>query len=206
MLAIWKTMQTFYHGTQKLFDSFDLSHAKEGTGLKFGFGVYVTQKYESAAHYTVIRGEQVCEDKSYYVYTVEVPDQTDDNYLFSCRPVHPRIVADTVKRLGDSIPAEVTTAGKLFRKYIGNRLTGKTGTAKKLSGSADFKAEKAASEFLLSIGVDMLIWPQSQVNPDGLQNRAILDSSRIRIVKVESVRLDPKTVQLIPGSEKTVRQ
>ena len=43
-------METFYHGTQKLFDRFDLSHAKEGTGLKFGFGVYVTQKYESAAH------------------------------------------------------------------------------------------------------------------------------------------------------------
>lgn len=197
-------METFYHGTQKRFDSFDLSHAKEGTGLKFGFGVYVTQKYESAAHYAIVRGEKVSDDRSYYVYTVEVPDQKEDNFLFSCRPVHPRIVAAAAAKLGEKIPAEVQSAGKLFRKYIGNRLVGKTGTAKKLSGSADFSAEKTAAEFLPTIGVDMLVWPQSQSNPDGLQNRAILDASKVKIVKVESIRLDPKTVQLIPGSQITV--
>lgn len=198
-------METFYHGTQKQFDCFDLSHAKEGTGLKFGFGVYVTQKYESAAHYAVVRGEDISDDRTYYVYTVEVPDQTEDNYLFSCRPVNPRIVADAEARLGEKIPAEVQTAGKLFRKYLGNRLTGKTGTAKKLSGSADFAAEKAASEFLPGIGVEMLVWPQSQSNTDGLQNRAILDATKVKIVKVETVKLDPKTVQLIPGSNICVK-
>lgn len=198
-------METFYHGTQKQFDRFDLTHAKEGTGLKFGFGVYVTQKYESAAHYTVVRGEEVSDDRSYYVYTVEVPEQKEDNYLFSCRPVHPRIIAAAAAKLGEEIPAEVQTAGKLFRKWLGNRLTGRTGTAKKLSGSADFTAEKAAAEFLTAIGVDMLVWPQSQCNPDGLQNRAILDASKVKIVKIESIKLDPKTVQLIPGSQKTVR-
>lgn len=46
-------MQTFYHGSHKLFDKFDLSHALEGDGkVKFGFGVYVTSKYESAVHYS----------------------------------------------------------------------------------------------------------------------------------------------------------
>ena len=198
-------METFYHGTQKLFDRFDLSHAKEGTGLKFGFGVYVTQKYESAAHYALIRGEEVSEDKAYHVYTLEVPDQKEDNYVFSCRPVHPRIVADAAKRLGQPIPEEVTLAGKLFRKYIGNILTGKTGTAKKLSASADFEAEKAAAEFLMSIGVDMLIWPQSQSNPDGLQNRAILDDSKVKIKKIERIRLDSKA-QFITGSNVTVKE
>ena len=197
-------MEIFFHGTQKRFDRFDLSHAKEGTGLKFGFSVYVTQKYESAAHYSVIRGEEVNDDRSYYVYTVEVPDQTEDNFLFSCRPVHPRIIAAAAASLGEEIPAEVQTAGKLFRKYLGNRLAGRTGTAKKLSGSADFAAEKAAAEFLPTIGVHMLIWPQSQSNPDGLQNRAILDASNVKIVKIESIKLDPKTVQLIPGSAITI--
>lgn len=198
-------METFYHGTQKLFERFDLSHAKEGTGLKFGFGVYVTQKYESAAHYSLVRGEEVSEDKAYYVYTLEVPDQKEDNYIFSCRPVHPRIVSDAAKRLGQPIPEEVTLAGKLFRKYIGNILTGKTGTAKKLSASADFEAEKAAAEFLLTIGVDMLIWPQSQSNPDGLQNRAILDDSKVKIRKFEQVKLDGKA-QFVPGSNVTVKE
>lgn len=46
-------MQTFYHGTHKLFDKFDLSHALEGDGkVKFGFGVYITSKYASAVHYS----------------------------------------------------------------------------------------------------------------------------------------------------------
>lgn len=198
-------METFYHGTQKLFERFDLSHAKEGTGLKFGFGVYVTQKYESAAHYSLVRGEEVSDDKAYYVYTLEVPDQKEDNFVFSCRPVHPRIVSDAAKRLGQPIPEEVTLAGKLFRKYVGNVLSGKTGTAKKLSASADFEAEKAAAEFLLTIGVDMLIWPQSQSNPDGLQNRAILDDSKVKIRKIEQVKLDGKA-QFIPGSNVTVKE
>ena len=198
-------METFYHGTQKLFERFDLSHAKEGTGLKFGFGVYVTQKYESAAHYALVRGEEVSDDKAYHVYTLEVPDQKEDNYVFSCRPVHPRIVEDAAKRLGQPIPEEVTLAGKLFRKYIGNILTGKTGTAKKLSASAGFEAEKAAAEFLLTIGVDMLIWPQSQCSPDGLQNRAILDDSKVIIKKIERVKLDSKA-QFIPGSNVTVKE
>lgn len=198
-------MQTFYHGTQKLFDKFDMSHAKEGTGLKFGFGVYVTQKYESAAHYTVIRGETVSDDKAYYVYTVDVPEQTDDNYLFSCRPVNPVIVKRAEDRLGETIPQEVTALGKSFRKYIGNRALGRTGTAKKLSGAADFDAEKAAAEFLLTIGVVMLIWPQSQCNPDGLQNRAILDDAAVSIRKIERIKLDEK-VQLVPGSQTTVKE
>ena len=45
-------MQTFYHGTSVLFPKFDLSLALEGDGkVKFGYGVYVTSHYRSAAHY-----------------------------------------------------------------------------------------------------------------------------------------------------------
>lgn len=43
----------FYHGSHVLFDEFDLSHALEGDGkVKFGYGVYVTSSYNSAAHYS----------------------------------------------------------------------------------------------------------------------------------------------------------
>lgn len=197
-------MQTFYHGTQKMFDRFDLSHAKEGTGLKFGFGVYVTEKYESAAHYCLVRGETVDNDRPYYVYTLEVPDQAEDNYLFSCRPVNPDVVTRAEKKLGEAIPQEVCALGKTFRKYIGNKITGKEGSVKKLCGSADFEAEKAAAEFLLGIGVVMLVWPQSQANPDGLQNRAVLDGALVKVRKIERIRLDEKA-QLIPGSEQVVK-
>lgn len=34
-------MATYYHGSSKLFDRFDLAHALEGDGkVKFGYGVY----------------------------------------------------------------------------------------------------------------------------------------------------------------------
>ena len=45
-------MAIYYHGSSVLFKSFDLSHALEGDGkVKFGYGVYLTSRYERAAHY-----------------------------------------------------------------------------------------------------------------------------------------------------------
>ena len=64
-------MQTFYHGSSVLFTKFDLSHALEGDGkVKFGYGVYVTSHYRSAAHYAGANPAAT----QFYVYTVEVPD------------------------------------------------------------------------------------------------------------------------------------
>lgn len=45
-------METFYHGSSVLFKEFDLTHALEGDGkVKIGYGVYLTSRYERAAHY-----------------------------------------------------------------------------------------------------------------------------------------------------------
>lgn len=42
-----------YHGSHNYFTEFDLKHVLEGSGkIKFGYGVYVTSKYSSAAHYS----------------------------------------------------------------------------------------------------------------------------------------------------------
>ena len=196
-------METFYHGSSVLFDRFDLSHALEGDGkVKFGYGVYVTEKYESAAHYAF--NSQRPENTDYYVYTVEIPSMTDDNYIFSCRPVQPAIVQRAEEKLGECIPEEVQTAGKLFRKYIGNKVLGRKGTVKQLMGKADLEAEKAAAQFLGTIGLDFFVWPQSQANPDGLTNRAVIDDTQVKIVRVDKVELDKK-LQLIPGSQKQIR-
>ena len=198
-------MAIFYHGTPKLFDRFDLSHALEGDGkVKFGYGVYVTERYATAAHYAAGRDKVVDPEKHYYVYTLDVPGKKEDNYLRSIGDVHPDIIKRAEKKIGESIPAEVTCSGKLFRKWIGNRCIGMTGTAKKLSGSATLDAEKAATKFLLEIGVDFLEWPVAQTVPDGLQNRAILDDAKVLITKIEEVTLDDK-MQLIEGSQKKIR-
>lgn len=79
-------MEIFYHGTSVLFKKFDIAHALEGDGkAKFDFGTYVTESYTSAAHYAYNKKRP--ENKDYYVYTLEIPDMTDDNHLFSIHGV-----------------------------------------------------------------------------------------------------------------------
>lgn len=196
-------METFYHGTTALFKEFDISHALEGDGkAKFGFGTYVTEVYSSAAHYAYNKKRP--ERKDYYVYTLEIPDMTTENHLFSTRPVHSSIVERTEKALGEKVPDEARAVGKLFRKYVGNRLTGKEGTIKKMTGSADLEAERAAAKFFSEIGLEYFAWPQAQSNPDGPTNRVVLNIDKIRIVRIDKVELDPKQFHLIKGSEKEI--
>ena len=196
-------MEIFFHGTSMLFKKFDIAHALEGDGkAKFGFGTYVTESYTSAAHYAYNKKRP--ENKNYYVYTLEIPDMSVDNHLFSIRPVHPSIIERTEKALGEQIPDEARRVGKYFRKYVGNRLTGKEGTVKQLIGSADLDAEKVASKFFSEIGLEYFAWPQAQSKPDGLTNRVVLNIDKIRIVRIDKVELDPKKSQLIEGSEEEI--
>ena len=195
-------MELFYHGTSVIFDKFDLRHALEGDGkVKFGFGVYITSKYATAAHYA---GSNKAAER-FYVYSVEIPDMTDDNHIDYQQPVHPAILHRAEEKLGEPIPPEATgNAGKEFRKYLGNRLTGKLASIKRMMSKTDLEGEKAASAFLDSIGVDYIVWPVDWKNPDKGTNRAVLNDAKVRIVQVDEVSLDDKK-QLIPGTERRVR-
>ena len=196
-------MEIFYHGTSVLFKKFDIAHALEGDGkAKFGFGTYVTEAYTSAAHYAYNKKRP--ENKDYYVYTLEIPELTEDNHLFFNRPVHSSIVERTRKALGKQIPDEVTVEGNLLRKYVGNLLIGKSGTITQLTDKASIEAEKAAAKFFSEIGLEYFAWPQAQSKPDGLTNRVVLNIDKIRIVRIDKVELDPKKFQLIEGSEKGI--
>ena len=196
-------METFYHGTPKLFPKFDLDHALEGDGkAKFGFGTYVTEAYTSAAHYAHNKKRPECKD--YYVYILEIPDLTEDNHLFFNRPVHSSIVKRTEKALGKQIPDEVKVQGYLLRKYVGNLLIGKSGTITRLTDKASIEAEKAAAKFFSEIGLEYFVWPYNWKKPDGLTNRVVLNIDKIRIVRIDKVELDPKKFQLIEGSEKEI--
>ena len=197
-------MEIFYHGTCRLFQEFSLSFLGQGEGKsKYGQGIYVTSSYATAALYASKAGKANGVDDC-YVYTVEIPSMTDDNHVFSCKPVHEAIIQRTEQVLGERIPDEVKEAGKLFRKYLGNLLTNQRGTVKKMMGKADAVAENAASKFLDEIGVDFLVWPQAQRKPDGDTNRAVLNERKIKILKIEQVSVDEKN-KLIPGSEREVK-
>ena len=188
-------MITLFHGSPELFKKFDLSKAGEGTGVKFGFGVYLTESEASAVHYSQPRNLPPAKD--HYLYTVEIPDLKEDNYLFSSRPVHPAIVKRAETKLGKSAPAEKTLLGKEFRKWVGTMLTG----AKK----AGLAEEKAAAEFLDSIGVIYNVWPQAQSKPDGLRNFAVFNAGRVRIVKVEHIEIVEKCGKNVLTARKLVK-
>jgi len=192
--------EIFYHGSCYLFDKFSSAFLGEGEGKsKFGHGIYITSSYKTAALYAAKAAKANGKD-SCYVYTVEVPLLTDDNHIFSCKPVNADVAQRAEKAISEAIPDEVKRAGKLFRKYLGNLLTGQRITIKKMMSKADAAAENAVSEFLNKIGIVYLAWPQSQTKPDGDTNRAVLNENDIKIIKIEQVECDTNN-KLIEGSE-----
>ena len=190
-------MITCYHGSPELFKKFDLSKAGDGTGIKFGFGVYLTESEASAVHYSQPRNLPPVQD--HYLYTVEIPKLTEDNHLVSAKPVPETIVKRVEAKLGQAIPQEKTQVGKEFRKWIGMTLTN--------SEKVCLESEKAAAEFLDSIGVIFNVWPQAQGKPDGLKNYAVFDAKKVHILKVEHIEVELKRDKyvLVKGSKKEVK-
>ena len=199
-----KTTETLYHGTCYLFDKFSLSFLGSGEGKsKFGHGIYITSSYKTAALYASkaakANGKECC-----YVYTIEVPMLNNDNHIFSCKAINASVVDRIEKVIGEAIPDEVKRAGKYLRKYLGNLLIGQRTTVKKMMAKADATAENAVSQFLNSVGVIYLAWPQSQAKPDGETNRALLNEKEIKILKIEQVECDDKN-KLIEDSKKLIQ-
>lgn len=188
---------TFYHGTSVLFKHFDIDHALEGDGkIKHGAGIYLTTGYKRAAHYSCKRPGST----DYYVYTVEIPDLTSDNCIEFKEAVSPSIIQRAEKKLGESIPQEVTADGKLFRKHIAMQLAGK-----KKSQKLTPEDEIAAADFLVKIGVIYnkvpFIWEKPVVHYDVI----VMKAEVMRITKIVKVALaiDKKTkkLELVEGSE-----
>lgn len=190
-------MATFYHGSPELFKKFDLSKAGDGTGIKFGFGVYLTESEASAVHYSQPRNLPPVKD--HYLYTVEIPELNEDNHLVSAKPVSAEIIKRAEAKLGKPIPQDKTQQGKEFRKWIGMNLT----ESKKVT----LETEQAAAEFLDSIDVFCNVWPQAQSKPDGLKNCAVFDAKRVRIVKIEHIEVEQKCGKyvLVEGSRKEIK-
>lgn len=198
----------FYHGSSaEPFDRFSLEHALEGDGkVKFGWGVYVTEKYTTAAHYAFNKHRP--ENRDFYVYTVEIPDRSDDNCLSLLKgvPVTDSIVKRVEAKLGTTIPAEAKVEGIPFRKFLANKLSGLDLPVKKMIDKATVAGEKAASELLSSVGVDLIEWPYNWQKPQAEKNMAVLDDKKVRIVRIEKVELDPKGHQLIEGSRHIIKE
>ena len=183
-----------FHGSPFLFDKFDLSGAGEGTGIKFGFGVYLTEVEASAVHYSQPRNLELMPE--HYLYTVEIPELTQDNHLSSALPVSPIIINQVEEKLGVNAPEKLKAQGKEFRKWLGMTLTG--------GKKAGFGEEKAAAEFLNSLGVLYNEWPTAQTKPDGPKNIAVFDATNIRIIKRERIEIENKCKKWVLTNRKDV--
>lgn len=181
-----------YHGSPHLFDHFELTGAGEGTGIKFGYGVYLTESEASAVHYSQPRDTELT--PKHYLYTVETPELTRDNHLISAQPVADGIILKVEERLATTVPTEVKGAGKELRKWIGTLLT----RAKKTG----FEEERRAAEFLDSIGVIYNVWPTAQTKPDGPKNMAVFEAAHVRIIKIEEIEIEQKGKKWVLKSRK----
>lgn len=198
-------MSTFYHGSSVLFDKFDLSHVLEGDGkVKFGYGVYLTSSFKSAAHYSGANKSVTI----HYVYTVKIPELTDTNHIDFNKSIHPAIITCAEDKLGISIPQKYTLNGKDFRKFLAKifekQIYIDLGAGQPMDKPLHFIGEQMASDFLNSIGVEFITWPYSWKNPNLGLNIAVLNDRKIEILKIQQVELDNKQ-QLIKGSEKEVK-
>ena len=209
---------SYYHGSSVLFKSFNLDSLAEGSGIKFGAGVYLTESFDTAAHYSEPRHGKA---DHHYVYTVEVPEKTEDNCLpYYGVPVPSGIIERVEARLGESLPDFIKgsgrdaegkglSLGKFLRKYIAHRLSGVPkellATEKQIDKNTSLTAEAKASEFLLDIGILFIEWPQGGWSkyPNCIKNVAVLDPSKVKVVMVEQVDLDAKA-KYVQGSRRTI--
>ena len=210
-------MAIYYHGSSLYFEKFDLAFAGTGDGkYKFGYGVYVTEKYASAAKYAFnkkrLKGVKDLTGVHFYVYTVEIPDADRENVLplYKRVPVSASLVARAEEKLGVTLPPEAKAEGIPFRKYLGNWMTGERKSIRQMTESKTAEGAMAASAFLRSIGVELIEWPQGSWERPVLKNMAVLDDAKVRILRIDEVDLDVDLVrwkaEFIPGSERVVKE
>lgn len=171
-------METFYHGTTQLFNKFSLKHVLEGTGkIKFGYGVYLTSSYKSAAHYSAVDGGR------HYVYTVKIPKLTENNFIAFKQKVPQHLIESAQVLTGKPLTNKIISDGKEFRKYM----------VKFFDNKNPLNGEKLTSQWLSIQCIDYIIWPYNwKIGYAGETNRCILDINKIIITQIDEISLDEK--------------
>ena len=183
-------MAILYHGSPFLFKSFNLEALAEGSGIKFGAGVYLTESLETAIRYSAPR--HMTAERN-FIYTVEVPDKTDLNYLPYPAPVQAELVQKIEDRLNEQIPEFVKSEGKLLRKYLAHRLEGVSKdrllTEKQVDKKTTLEGEKRASQLFVEVGVIYIEWPNGgwANYPNCIMNIAVLVPDVITVLKIEEI-------------------
>jgi hypothetical protein len=176
--AAEKKKEITIENTDKENNVFELSNVLEGTGkIKFGYGVYFTSSYKSAAHYSAVDGVK------HYVYTVKIPKLTENNFIAFKQKVPQHLIESAQVLTGKPLTNKIISDGKGFRKYM----------VKFFDNKNLLNGEKLTSQWLSNQGIDYIIWPYNwKIGYTGETNRCLLDVNKIIITQIDEISLDEK--------------
>lgn len=186
-------LMTVYHGSGATFEQFDLSHIGEGEGVQaYGWGSYVTEVEDIGRAYAEDLGNKVGSSRN--LYTVEIPDDTGNNYLWWEKTLRQKVLRDIARKLeadyGDAIwvpehlrnmPLESKMRYWMKETYPGNE---KTGEAFYNCLSVILGSDRAASEFLSSAGFTGISYPAQYTSggrEDNARNYVIFNEENLKI-------------------------
>lgn len=186
-------LMTVYHGSGATFEQFDHSHIGEGEGVQaYGWGSYVTEVEDIGRAYAEDLGNK--DGSSRNLYTVEIPDDTGNNYLWWEKTLRQKVLRDIARKLeadyGDAIwvpehlrnmPLESKMRYWMKETYPGNE---KTGEAFYNCLSVILGSDRAASEFLSSAGFTGISYPAQYTSggrEDNARNYVIFNEENLKI-------------------------
>lgn len=186
-------LMTVYHGSGATFEQFDHSHIGEGEGVQaYGWGSYVTEVEDIGRAYAEDLGNKVGSSRN--LYTVEIPDDTGNNYLWWEKTLRQKALRDIARKLeadyGDAIwvpehlrnmPLESKMRYWMKETYPGNE---KTGEAFYNCLSVILGSDRAASEFLSSAGFTGISYPAQYTSggrEDNARNYVIFNEENLKI-------------------------
>lgn len=186
-------LMTVYHGSGATFEQFDHSHIGEGEGVQaYGWGSYVTEVEDIGRAYAENLGNKVGSSRN--LYTVEIPDDTGNNYLWWEKTLRQKVLRDIARKLeadyGDAIwvpehlrnmPLESKMRYWMKETYPGNE---KTGEAFYNCLSVILGSDRAASEFLSSAGFTGISYPAQYTSggrEDNARNYVIFNEENLKI-------------------------
>lgn len=186
-------LMTVYHGSGATFEQFDHSHIGKGEGVQaYGWGSYVTEVEDIGRAYAEDLGNKVGSSRN--LYTVEIPDDTGNNYLWWEKTLRQKVLRDIARKLeadyGDAIwvpehlrnmPLESKMRYWMKETYPGNE---KTGEAFYNCLSVILGSDRAASEFLSSAGFTGISYPAQYTSggrEDNARNYVIFNEENLKI-------------------------
>ena len=175
----------YYHGSNKYFNTFDLSKIKKGHGvIDYGWGVYITESPEVAHFYAAHTGAKKGKK---YIYNVDLNnvDCKEINWINWHEQITPSQIAaikkqaQTEKNMLVEMLTEPHNTKDMLGRYLYENLVKLLGT------------DKAASLFLLRAGFCGIKYPVNYkinskfTNADDKFNYVVFDDELLKVMNVE---------------------